>query len=296
MVSHLNMNKITIEQWGIECLDGVESVESNTMSYAENKAFFLKAVANPNIIILLTTEQIYYELQSYIKREITIFLTDNPRFYFWKIHNQYGERFKERIYSVEGYRGSNVKIHSTAHIDENVYLGDNVEVGVHAYIAANSYIGDNSYIGNGVVIGAQGLELAYNGYEKVMIRRYGGVRIANDVHIMDNSVVSKSIWGVTDLQDSVSIAVLCNIAANCIIGKATRMSGNCLVGGSAKLGENVILGPSVTIKDGISIGSNSRVRIGSVVVQSFPENSDISGNFAYNHTKNIRNFIKVKNG
>lgn len=74
------------------------------------------------------------------------------------------------------------------------------------------------------------------------------------------------------------------------------MSGNCLVGGSAKLGENVILGPSVTIKGGIKIGANSRVRIGSVVVQNYPENSDISGNFAYEHIKNIRNFARFRNG
>lgn len=285
MVLNLDMDKILIEQWGVEYLGGVESSIQNTMSYAENKAFFLKAIANPNIMALLTKKVIYQELQSYIQREIMIFITENPRFYFWKIHNQYGGIFKKYICDIKNYRGNNVKIHPTAYVEDNVYLGDNVEVGVHAYIASNSYVGDNSYVGNGVVVGAQGLELAYNGYEKVMIQRYGGVKIGNSVDIMDNSVVSKSVWGVTELQDSVSIAVLCNIAANCIIGKATRMSGNCLIGGSAKLGENVILGPSVTIKDGISIGSNSRIRIGSVVVQSFPENSDVSGNFAYNHTK-----------
>lgn len=257
---------------------------------------FLKAVANPNIIILLTTESVYLELKPYIKREILILLTSNPKFYFWSIHNQYGSRFKEHICHIESYRGVNVKIHPTAYIEENVYLGDNVEVGVNAYIASNSYVGNDSYVGNGVVVGAQGLELAYNGNEKIMIKRYGGVKINNNVHIMDNSVVSKSVWGITELQDSVSVSVLCNIAANCSIGKLTRMSGNCLVGGSAKLGENVILGPSVTIKDGIKIGANSRVRIGSVVVQNYPENSDISGNFAYEHIKNIRNFARFRNG
>lgn len=296
MVSHLDMNRISLEEWGVEFLDAVESVVKNTLSYAENKTFFLKAIANPNIIVLLTTESIYLELQSHITREILILFTNNPKFYFWSLHNQYGSKFKEHICHIESYRGVNVKIHPTAYVEENVYLGDNVEVGVNAYIAANSYVGNDSYVGNGVVIGAQGLEMAYNGYDKIAIKRYGGVRIAKNVHIMDNSVVSQSVWGITELQDSVSVAVLCNIAANCIIGKATRMSGNCLVGGSAELGENVILGPSVTIKDGIKIGSNSRVRIGSVVVQSYPENSDISGNFAYEHIKNIRNFARFRNG
>lgn len=294
-VKNISLDSNLIEEWGIEYLDGVESTIQNTMSYAESKAFFLKAIANNNIKVLLTTQSIYLELQSYIKREIVILLTESPRFDFWQIHNEYGSQFKDYIYCVDSYRGSNVKIHPTAYIDENVHLGDNVEVGAHAYIAANSYISDDSYIGNGVVIGALGLEVAYRGYEKVMIKRYGGVKIARNVHIMDNSVVSKSVWGITELQDSVSVAVLCNIAANCIIGKATRMSGNCLVGGSAKLGENVILGPSVTIKDKIIIGSNSRIRIGSVVVQNCPENSDISGNFAFNHTKNVRHFARLKN-
>ena len=55
MVSHLDMNRISLEQWGVEYLGAVESMVENTLSYAENKTFFLKAVANPNIIILLTT-------------------------------------------------------------------------------------------------------------------------------------------------------------------------------------------------------------------------------------------------
>ena len=88
MVSHLDMNRISLEQWGVEFLDAVESVVKNTLSYAENKTFFLKAIANPNIIVLLTTESIYLELQSHITREILILFTNNPKFYFWSLHNQ----------------------------------------------------------------------------------------------------------------------------------------------------------------------------------------------------------------
>lgn len=42
MVLNLDMDKILIEQWGVEYLGGVESSIQNTMSYAENKAFFSK--------------------------------------------------------------------------------------------------------------------------------------------------------------------------------------------------------------------------------------------------------------
>ena len=65
MVSHLDMNRISLEEWGVEFLDAVESVVKNTLSYAENKKFFLKAIANPTIIVLLTTESIYLELKPY---------------------------------------------------------------------------------------------------------------------------------------------------------------------------------------------------------------------------------------
>ena len=280
MVGLLDMENIRLREWGIENLGGVETLCKNTLSYAENKAFFLKAIANPNITVLLTKESLFLEL----------------KFYFWVIHNLYGENLRGTLYRVQNYRGINVKIHPSAYIEDRVHLGDNVEIGAQAYIASDCTIGDNSYVGNGVVIGAQGLELAYNGYDKVIIKRFGSVKLHNNVHIFDNSVVSKSVWGITELQESASIAVLCNIAANCVIGKAVRMSGNCLVGGSAKLGENVILGPSVTIKDGITIGANSRIRIGSVVVQSCPENSDISGNFAFDHLKNTRHFARLRNG
>lgn len=282
----------------IRNIGGVESISDGTLSFAENGTFFLKAISNCNIDFLITTSELLLKMSAFIKRDICFFVSRKPRIDFWRMHNKFGYLFREHIlpFICLDYRGSNVKVHPTAFIEDGVYLGDNVEIGANSVIKTNSYIGDNSFIGNGVVIGANGLEVVYDRDKKIMIRRYGGVRIDENVHIMDNSIVSQAVWGFTEICANVTISVLCNIAASSVIGKNTRMSGNCLIGGSSKLGENVIIGPSVTIKDGLKIGSNSRIRIGSVVVKNCPANSDISGNFALDHIKNLRRFAGVQCG
>jgi UDP-3-O-[3-hydroxymyristoyl] glucosamine N-acyltransferase len=50
------------------------------------------------------------------------------------------------------------------------------------------------------------------------------------------------------------------------------------------------------LSNGIRIGKNSRVRLGSVVVNDLPEGSDVSGNFARSHQESLRNFLQKPGG
>jgi len=67
-----------------------------------------------------------------------------------------------------------------------------------------------------------------------------------------------------------------------------------MVSGNVIIGNSVWIGPSSTIRDGIKIGSNAKIRLGSVVLTDVAENEDVSGNFAYNHNKNLLNYLKRK--
>jgi UDP-3-O-[3-hydroxymyristoyl] glucosamine N-acyltransferase len=72
------------------------------------------------------------------------------------------------------------------------------------------------------------------------------------------------------------------------------IAGNTQIAGNVVMGENVWIGPSVTIADGLSIGKNSKVLIGSLVTTPVAEGQTVSGNFALDHSKQLKHFAYIK--
>jgi UDP-3-O-[3-hydroxymyristoyl] glucosamine N-acyltransferase len=62
------------------------------------------------------------------------------------------------------------------------------------------------------------------------------------------------------------------------------------------LEEGVWIGPGVTLINGIVVGKNGRVNIGSVATRDVPENCAVTGNFALEHEKFLRNLKYLNSG
>lgn len=278
--------KIKFDNLGI-----VSTNKLNTITFCERKDYLDEALRNENISTIMTTHTLYQSIKEYFSDKSFI-LIDNPKFSFWKLHNYL---FDEKIFSldVKHFRGKNVNIHPTAYVEEKTYIGNNVSIGANTVIQNGSIIDDNSVIHNNCTIGAEGLQSVSDGINKLFIRHIGGVKIGKNVHILSNSVVSKAVFDTfTEIGDNTSISILSSIGHNSKIGRNCNIAGNTIIGGSAIIGDNVWIGPSCTIKDSIKIGNNTSIKIGSVVVKDVKDNEEVSGNFAYNHTKRIRNFVK----
>jgi len=191
------------------------------------------------------------------------------------------------------------KIHPSSIISHNAFIEDfNVEIGKGTVIEDNVAIKSNTIIGNdciissGSIIGGEGFEVKeVNGKRKVLPHN-GKVIISDNVYVGHNSCIDKGIFGIdtlikknSKLDNLVNIAHCVQIGENCIITAGVIFSG------SVKVGNNVFFGPNSIISNGINIGDGAEISIGSTVVSNVPKNKKVTGYFAIEHAKFLKERI-----
>lgn len=230
-------------------------------------------------------------LKDKFKKRLGVVVCQQPRLKFHMFHNSLAKKVFQKPVFTSCIRDS-AEIHPTAFVEKHCYIGENVVIGHGAIILDNSYIENNVVIGPNVVIGTEGLEFKrHNDNKLIKILHIGGVYLGSGVEIKANSVVCKDVYfGYTQVGTGTKIGPLCNIAHRSRIGKDCMIAGNATVGGSAKIGNSVWLGPSATISSGISVGDYARVSLGSVVVKNVKAAQTVSGFFALDHSRALREF------
>ena len=222
-----------------------------------------------------------------------VIATEYPRAVFFSLHNY--------LTKIDGYRreahptiiGENCNISKMAYIaDMNVTIGNNVTIEEFVSIKENTVIGDNSVIRAGTVIGGTGFEFKKNGEgtESFLVEHVGGVKIGKNVEIQHNVCLDKAIypWDNTIVDDYSSIDNLVYIAHGVKIGKLSLVASGATIGGRCNIGDNVWIGLGAVIRNGIDLGPGSRANMGAVVTKSVGEGEAVSGNFAINHDKLVR--------
>ncbi len=228
--------------------------------------------------------------------ELGLVVSENPDREFYRLHNQIAKRMANENLLQETGIQKTARIHTTALIESGCYIGEGVQVEPGAIILRNSYVGNNSIIGPNVVIGSDGLEFKrYDDDWLLKVVHSGGVFIGDDVEIMANSVVGKDVFmGFTVIGNGTKIGPLSNIGHRASIGEKCCFGGNSSVSGSVRVGDSVWIGPSSTIGNGISIGSGAYITMGSVVVKHVKPGGKVSGFFAVEHKKALKNHFVVK--
>jgi len=220
-----------------------------------------------------------------------------PRLLFFKIHNYLSGDDKYRRKSVRTEIGENCKISNFACISENnVLIGHNTIIEEFVSIKANTVIGNNSIIRAGSIIGGQGFEYKHNGDEILSVAHLGGVGIGNDVEIQQLCAIDRAIfpWDNTVIDDYSKTDNHVHIAHAVKIKKRTLITAGALISGRTNLGNDVWIGPGATVINGITVGDNARISIGAVATRSVSNNKTVTGNFAIDHEKFIRN-LKEQN-
>jgi UDP-3-O-[3-hydroxymyristoyl] glucosamine N-acyltransferase len=264
------------------------------LAFCDNIKNLEQAIRNANVSCVLTRRRDMDRVGGLSSKGLV--MVDHPRRAYWQVFVGLAERGLLKPDMAYG-RGAGCTIHPSAVVSEKVWLGDNVRVEAHASIADYSVIGSGSFIGSGARIGADGLQSIDLQDRKLFVRHAGGVKLGDRVVVLANAVISRGVHPVfTVVGDDTHLSLLSSIGHQSDIGSRCSIAGNCLIGGSVKMGHDVVLGPSVTIKDGVTIGSGARIRLGSVVVENVVDRADISGNFAINHTSNIRNYTRLRHG
>lgn len=265
-----------------------DSKLKNTICFVLNLEFLKIANENDNISAIITTKK----LSDQVLSAKGLIISDNPKRDFFNIHNIL---LKSGLNSLEvkHYIDPSSNIASSVKIYGNVNIGKNVVIEDYVVINSNTIIEDNTYISSNVVIGARGMHNTMIDGKFLRVEDAGGVYIGKECEILSGAIIQKSYFSeFTKISDQAKISVSVKIGHGCVIGERTLIAGNAQLAGYNMVGDDVWIGPSSTLAHGLTIGDKASIKLGSVVVKDVKNDEEVSGNFAYNHTKRIRNFVK----
>jgi UDP-2-acetamido-3-amino-2,3-dideoxy-glucuronate N-acetyltransferase len=146
----------------------------------------------------------------------------------------------------------NIKIHSTAIVDEGAQIGDGTCIWHFTHIMSGAVIGRNCNIGQNVFIG-------------------DGVKIGNNVKIQNNV----SLYNGVECEDDVFLAPSC-VFTNVINPRSTVERKNEFR--ETKVGKGATVGANATIVCGNSVGKYAFVGAGAVVTKNVPDYAVVMGN------------------
>ena len=254
----------------ISALSPIDNILSNALVFAEGSDNLKQAEGSHAAAILVANH-----ITGVSKPIIQV---PNPFAAFIKLLNHYHPAPK-----------SNVGIHPTAVIAENVVLGKNISIGPYVVIEANSIIGDHCvikshvYIGHGVtlgadtvlhphvtiydhshlgervcihassVIGSDGFGYTLEEGQHLKVPHVGSVIIENDVEIGANSVVDRATLGTTVIGEGTKIDNLVQIAHSVKLGKHNILCAFTGIAGSTTSGNHVIFAANVGVSDHVKI-------------------------------------------
>lgn len=244
------------------------------------------------VSMVITKEELVPEL---INKQFGLCIVENPREFFFEIHNFLSDKDGYAIKTFETSIGVSCNISSMASIaKKNVKVGNNVTVEEFVVIRENTTIGDNTIIRAGCKIGGQGYEFKRNDLGISSVAHVGGVKIGSNVEIQYNTCVDRGVypWDDTVVGDFCKIDNLVHIAHGVKLDKNIMVVANTGIGGRTVVKEGTWLGFGTTISNGIMVGKNASANIGSVVTKSIPDNASVTGNFAIDHSKFLLNLKK----
>lgn len=191
-------------------------------------------------------------------------------------------------------------IDSSAVIDVSVVLRGrvrieaDVHVGPRVVISGPASIRRDTHIEAGAIIGCEGLYAKKILGQRQHIPHFGGVDIGECAFIHAGAIIVRSaIRGEdTRIGASAHIGVNANIGHDVVIGEEAILSSHCVIAGRARIGKRVWIGASATVSNAIRVGHDAQVRLGSVVIRDVPPGGNVSGNFADDHARTMRRYLK----
>jgi len=272
------------------CTYAVGREIESTIAYA-NDLPTLNSLNNISSISTIITKN---ELIEQVIESKGVVVSKNPQKDFYTLHNF---MVKEGYVSLlnDHLIDDTAIISPTAKISKNVRIGKNVRIEDFVVIESNTVIGDDCQIDSFAVIGAKGMQRTTIDGQLFHLEYAGGVKIGPRTCILTKAIIQKpyQAFYTTIGNDSV-ISTNVVIGHGSMIGNNTLLSGNSAIAGNCVVGDEVWIGGGVIVSDGIVIEDKAKVLIGSVVINDVKSNEMVSGNFAFDHKKNLRHQLKLR--
>lgn len=266
------------------------SFSRQSICYALDEKTIEKINANVNISAVIAKPS----LAEMISEEKGVVLSKLPEASYYILHNRLVSEAKMPLIDRPSIASSAIIAHS-AIIGRNVIIEDGVEISEGAYIADNSIIREGTFIGPYAIIGTRGMQHLMVEGKPFSIRFSGGVLIGKSCEVLAQAVIQRPYQPFfTRVGDNTKISVRTSIGHGSSIGSYTMIAGNVTIAGNVRTGDNLWVGPSSVIADGLHIGKNVKILLGSVVVSNLSDGNTVSGNFAMDHAKQLKNYNKLK--
>jgi len=263
---------------------------NNTLSFI-NSEKYLKYVDKYITCIVCSGKMLSY----FVDKNIGVVLSNAPKNTFYEIYFQLFSRgvfsYSKNVISKESYISSNAFI-----ANSGVVIGNNCIIEDGVVIREGTILGENVIVRNNSVVGSEGFEVAEIRGKKIIVPHTGYCIIKNNVEILNNTCVCKGLFKGYDtvIEKNVKIDNFVQIAHAVKIGENSEVAGGVVISGNTEIGKKAWIGPNATISNGIKIGDNVHINIGAVVVNDLKDGEYVSGNYAYDHRKFLKDFISKK--
>ena len=296
-------------QLEITGVSGIKEAQPNEITFVAN-AKYRSEIRNTKASAIIIGPDIRYNGKTTIR-------VPDPYLSFVKVLEMFSWRKNRR---------TELGIHETAIIGENVHFGERVSIQAYAYIGDNAeigddtiispfvYIGQDSKIGNhalvyprvtireeikignrviihcGAVIGSDGFGFATVSDRHHKIPQIGTVVIEDDVEIGANTTIDRATMtnGATGIKRGTKIDNLVQIAHNVVVGEDCRLAAQVGIAGSSVLKNRVTVAGQAGVVGHMTIGEDSVIFAKSGVTKNMPAGSCVSGFPARPHAQEMR--------
>ncbi|MCA9040491.1 MAG: hypothetical protein KDA65_09105 [Planctomycetaceae bacterium] len=263
---------------------------------ATNQGWLKQAAENDAVSLILTTPRIAkLKSDDFAK---PLLLCQNPDEVFYFLHNQalHAESYEitPDTYSAEHHIDHTATIHPSVVMEGPIIIGEEVTIGPFCYLKGPIEIGAGTIIQEGCSIGNEGLFTKLVEGHHQHIRHYGGVVIGPRCQIHSGARIARSaiFQSATRLEEGVSVGVESVVGHDCHVERNSIIASTAAILGRAHVEASCWIGAGSLISNSCRIGHHSSVKVGAVVIQNLEPNSTVSGNFAREHHRTLRDLIK----
>ena len=260
--------------------------QEGVVCLAMNRDYFAQAAGNPCARAIIAPAAAASDA---MPRDKAVVICDHAEELYLHLHAAQLPDVREDATDID----SSAVVDATAVLRGQVRIEAGARIGPHVVISGPAVVRRDACIDAGAIIGCDGLYAKILRGERVHIPHFGGIDIGEQAYIHAGAVVARSaIRGeATRIAKGAHVGIMANVGHDAEIGEAATLSSHCVIAGRAQIGDHAWIGASATISNGIRVGEHARVRLGAVVIRNVPARGDVSGNFAVEHARTLRNHL-----
>ena len=170
--------------------------------------------------------------------------------------------------------GPDVAIGAGSRIEDGVVVGPGVVIGAYTTLGPGATVRGYAHIGNRVHIGARstigedGFAFVRDGAQWLRVPGFGSVDIADDVHILDQTVVHAGVFGDTMIGQGCVLDSHVLIGHDARVGARSAIDGQCAIAGAARIGSGCRIGGKSAIGEGVVLADDVTITAMSLVMRS----------------------------